>query len=221
MHEHFLYLTPESLGGLVEMSGFEVAEIQETGGSRPFGFSLVARKTSRHARIGTGSARRSSAATIQASYHRGRELLVAEEKNLMRAAQMAAEAAFEHPPARVCFFGANQTASEIAAHLRAVASDMPLELVAYDNSDAKQGMTLAGFSSPVQIPTANLFEPHIFHVCVICSRGWTREIAEQICTFRLPGALLIDGSSAQVLPCSTEPGFESPRVSSKSNPILP
>jgi SAM-dependent methyltransferase len=200
MHEHFLYLTPESLSALVAEAGFEVAELSEDGASRPFGFCLVARRTEQPQAPALEPLAAKSAA-LRVSYQRGRALLDTATENLATTARLAADAALSGPPpARVCFFGANQTATDIAAHLRPLLGAAEVPLLPFDNSDVKTGTTLAGFSSPVQKPTASAFDPATLHVCVISSRGWTEAIAEQIRGFRLPRVVLLDGAAARLLP---------------------
>lgn len=199
MHEHFLYLTPESLTKLVNHAGYDVVEVQETAASRPFGFALVARRTAVATPIEV-AAMPGTAATLSECYRRGRELLDVAEENLSSTARLVAEAVSGAENARVCFFGANQTASEIAAHLRCELGDAPVAMIAYDNSDVKRGVQLPGFTVPVETPTPDAFDFSLLHVCVICSRGWTRQIADQIRAFELPRVVLIDGAAARRLP---------------------
>lgn len=198
MHEHFLYFTPESLAALVAAAGFHIVEVQESNASRPFGFGLVARRVEQSATVNAKELL-ASAAIIRARYNVGRDMLDAAADSLVNAARLAAAAALSGGPARVCFFGANQTASEIAAHLRPQFNGVSIPLVAYDNSDAKRGTRLHGFPGRIETPTVDTFDPSLLHVCIVCSRGWTHEIAEQIRSFRLPRVTLIDGANAQLL----------------------
>ena len=200
MHEHFLYLTPESLKALVQDAGYEVMESLDTGASRPFGFAMVARRTEAR-QVPSLSPLRARAVDLEAAYRRGRELLASATDNLAVSARIVAQAVTGATTAtRVCFFGANQTASEIAAHLRVLPAGISIELLLFDNSDAKTGIAIEGFAAPVAKPHADLFEPSVLHVCVICSRGWTQKLAEQIRSFRLPCLVLVDGAAGCLLP---------------------
>jgi len=200
MHEHFLYLTPESLTALVSEAGYEIMETSDSAASRSFGFSLVARRIetptppdfARHpARI----------AELQTSYMRGREHLDHAMNNLAVSARLIAHEVNEAAVAvRVCFFGSNQTATEIASHLRHLQTGSIVEILPFDNSDAKTGIGLEGFDHLVQKPDPTKFDPTMLHVCVICSRGWTQAIATQIRGFGLPHLVLVDGAGGCLLP---------------------
>ncbi len=199
MHEHFLYLTPESLTALVNEAGFEVVETSDSGASRRFGFALVARKTETPPPPDLAGLQ-VCAAKLQASYLRGRELLDDATNNLMVSARLVFIAVNEAPlSVRVCFFGANQTASEIASLLRPLLATDAVEILPFDNSDAKTGTDLEGFEHLVQKPDPTGFAPAMLHVCVICSRGWTQAIATQIRSFGLPHFVLLDGAGGCLL----------------------
>lgn len=198
MHEHFLYLTPASLGVLLAEAGFEVAASSENGASRAFGFNIAARRVEGRRSPDRGLLA-TQAAELRASYRRGREQLDAATGNLAATARLAAEAALAQPPVRICFFGANQTATEIAAHLRPLLAPGRVPVLAFDNADVKTGTALEGFREPVQKPVASAFDPAMLHVCIISSRGWTEAIAEQIRGFRLPRVVLLDGAGARRL----------------------
>lgn len=200
MHEHFLYLTPANLGALLATTGFEVVEVVEEGASRPFGFSLVARRSETAGVLDVGALHK-LAPGLRESYARGRSLLDAATANLAATAHLAADA-FAGAAAEISFWGANQTATEIAHQLAALLPSRANGFRVFDNSDVKHGTALAGFSGTVEKPEGTRFDPAKRHVCVICSRGWTEAIANQIRGLNLPHVVLIDGAAGRLLPAS-------------------
>ncbi|MBB5038341.1 class I SAM-dependent methyltransferase [Prosthecobacter dejongeii] len=200
MHEHFLYLTPESLTALVQEAGYEVVEIRETGASRAFGFSLVARRVEMSPPIALAPLQE-QAAELQAAYQRGRALLNHAQDNLATSADLIIQGVdASDTPVRVCFFGANQTASEIATLIGPQLKQKAIKILPYDNSDVKTGTHLEGFEISVKKPDPSEFHPSVLHICVICSRGWTQAIASQIRQFGLPRFILVDGAAGELLP---------------------
>lgn len=199
MHEHFLYLTPEFLAALVAKAGYEVVESRAAGASRAFGFSLVARRVERFAEPQPATLQTASF-NLCASYAQGRELLSRATSSLVTSAQLAAKAIeVECLSVHISFFGANQTASEISAHLRPLLKGRAVTVLPFDNSDVKVGTLLEGFETPVSKPVAAKFPSEALHIFIICSRGWTQIIAEQIRNFRLPRTLLINGAAGEIL----------------------
>lgn len=207
MHEHFLYLTPAHLSRLVIKAGYDVVEILEDGASRDFGFSLVARRAEGEVLGSCPEGSTAAADCLRLSYQRGREAIEATLGNLLHTAQIVAAAIRESlsqgEPVQVCFFGANQTATEIVGHLYAVLADYdaavaPL-LRIFDNSNVKHGVRFAGFEKAVEKPAADIFQDGVQYLWIICSRGWVQEIAEQIRSFRQARFLILDGSTAKEL----------------------
>lgn len=199
MHEHFLYLTPESLSALCGAAGYDVLEQDYFCASRAFGFCVVAQRSEMQTLPILENLIRLTKIAREA-YSRGHQLQASAQENLLQSAHLIAAAIKSEPLApRISFFGANQTAAEIQAHLSKCLILPGIEPKVYDNSDAKVGVFVEGFSHPVEKPVAEAFDPMHFHIAIICSRGWTSSIAQQIRDFNLPRLVLIDGGAAQLL----------------------
>ena len=200
MHEHFLYLTPEALTALICSAGYTVLEIRPNDASRAFGFSLVAQRIEESAPPNLRRLLAQSAAAKEAYLH-GREILAGAKENLLQSARLVIAAVEKVPmPSRIFFLGANQTSTEIQAHLSPILAGADIPQLAMDNSDAKNGTYLKGFTRPVEKPVAESFSPNYFNICVICTRGWTADVAQQIRDFRPAHFVLIDGAAGQLLP---------------------
>lgn len=199
MHEHFLYLTPEFLTSLVNKAGYEVVKCQASVASRAFGFSLVARRIE-NSDSPDSSDFQTTASNLRFSYTLGRELQSREISSLATSAHIAAKAVeTESGPVQISFFGSNQTASEIAAHLHRLLNGKLVTVIPYDNSDVKTGTFLEGFENPISKPGVASFSSGTLHIFIICSRGWTEAITEQIRDFGLPRTLLINGAAGEII----------------------
>ncbi len=188
--EHMLHFRPHHADLLLKKHGFTVIRDQDYKASRYFGFVTVAQKTgARVEHIVPDFKVEDIIEEAVTLYQKAKE---AEQENKELAQKIAQKiknsaAGISNPV--VCFWGANEYASRIVAHLKT--ETLPLYIL--DNSETKIGTHHEEFDRPIIRPDEEAL-PQGDKIFILCSPNWNKDIKEQIQNMKISVSDILDGT---------------------------